>query len=199
MVPEHFEGAVSVDRVPRHQDAFRLLDHRPPPEGALEALVFRETLQGDVDRALELGSVAVHDVGEDAALRRFPDVRGILGMQQCDHRASGFTDDLRDQLEGVLRAQPETDECYIRPLPLGGGSNFLDVDLASDHLVAEADHDLRKQLEPIAPLVRDQDAKMLRLTLGPSPRPRRWKRIETISDPRISAIVTETSSSTPAL
>ena len=78
VVPEHFEGAVSVDRVPRHQDAFRLLDQRPPAEGALEALVLRETLQGDVDRALQLRSVAVHDVGEDAALCRFPDVFGIL-------------------------------------------------------------------------------------------------------------------------
>src|SRR6266496_2187427 len=78
VVPEHLEGAVSIDRVPRHQDAFRLLDQRPPAEGALEALVFRETLQGDVDRALQLLGVAVHDVGEDAALRRFPDVYRIL-------------------------------------------------------------------------------------------------------------------------
>ena len=86
-------------------------------------------------------------------------------MQQRDHGASGFPDDFRDQVEGVLRAEPETDEGDIRPLALGGGSNFLDVDLAGNHLVAEAGYDLRKQLEPIAPLVRDQDAKMLRLAL----------------------------------
>ena len=34
----------------------------------------RETLQRDVDHALELGSIAVHDIGEDPALCRFPDV-----------------------------------------------------------------------------------------------------------------------------
>ena len=119
-------------------------------------------------------------------------------MQQRDHRARGFTDDLRDQVEGVLRAQSETDEGYIRPLPLGGGSNFLDVDLAGDHLMAEADYDLREQLEPIAPLVRDEDAKVLRLTLDDRhDDPGAGKRIERTSDPRISAVVGETSSSTP--
>ena len=51
VAPQQLKGAFSVDRVPRHQDAFRLLDQRPPAEGTLEALVLREPLQGDVDRA----------------------------------------------------------------------------------------------------------------------------------------------------
>ena len=119
-------------------------------------------------------------------------------MQQRDHGASGFTDDLRDQVESVLRAQPETDQSHVRPLPLGGGSNFLDVDLAGDHLMAEADYDLREQLEPIASLVRDEDAKVLRLTLDDRhDDPGAGKRIERIFDPRMSAVVGETSSSTP--
>jgi hypothetical protein len=66
--------------------------------------------------------------------------------------------------------------------------------------MAEADYDLRKQLEPVAPLVRDQYTKMVRLALGhlyddPSER----KPIGRIFDPRISAVVGETSSFTPAL
>jgi hypothetical protein len=120
-------------------------------------LVLREPLQRNVDRALQLGSIAVHDVGEDAALRSFADVRWILRGQQCDHWARGFTDDLRDQLEGVLRAQPEPNEGDVRPFPLGRGSDFLDVDLARDHVVAKPCDDLREQLKPVAPLVCDQD------------------------------------------
>jgi hypothetical protein len=99
---EDVEGAVGVDRVPCHQDAFRLLDQRAPAEGSLQALVFGEPLQGDVDRALQLFGVAVHDLGEDAALGRFVHVSGILRGQQRDYRAGSLTDDLRDQLECVL-------------------------------------------------------------------------------------------------
>src|SRR5881397_3507554 len=114
-------------------------------------------------------------------------------MQQRDDRASGFTDDLRDQVESVLRAQPETDKGYIRVLPLGGGSDFLDVDLASDHIMAEPDYDLREQLEPIAPLVRDEDAKVLQLALDDRhDDPCACKRIDRTSDPRIPAVVGET-------
>ena len=57
-----------------------------------------------------------------------------------------------------LRAQPEPDECYVRTLPLGGGADFLDVDLTGDHFVAEPCDDPSKQLEPLALLVCDQDA-----------------------------------------
>ena len=58
----------------------------------------------------------------------------------------------------MLRAQPESDERYVRTFPLGGGADFLDVDLAGDHFVAEPCDDLSEQLEPLALLVCDQDA-----------------------------------------
>jgi hypothetical protein len=64
--------------------------------------------------------------------------------------------------------------------------------------MAEADYDLRKQLEPVAPLVGDEHAKVLRLTLDDRHDDAGvCKRIQRTSDPRMSAVVTETSSSTP--
>jgi signal transduction histidine kinase len=151
VVPQHLEGAVGIDRVPCHQDALRLLDQGPPAKGTLEALVLREPLEGDVDRALQLVGIAVDDVGEDAALRSFVHVRRIPRGQQGDHGARGFTDDLRDQLQGMLRAQTEADERYVGTFPLCRGSDFLDVDLAGDDLVAAPDYDLSKELQPVAP------------------------------------------------
>jgi hypothetical protein len=70
--------AVGVNRVSGHQDAFRLLDQSSSAECSLELLILGEPLQGDVDRALKLGSISVHDVGEHAALCRFADVRRVL-------------------------------------------------------------------------------------------------------------------------
>ena len=64
--------------MPCHQDALRLLDERPPSEGPLKALVLREPLQGDVDRALELFGIAIHDVGEHTALRGFAHVSRVI-------------------------------------------------------------------------------------------------------------------------
>ena len=69
-------------------------------------------------------------------------------------------DDLRDQLQRVLGAQPEPDKRNIGMLPRGHGADFADVDLARDHLVAETGHDLGEQLEAVPPLVRDQDSEM---------------------------------------
>ena len=46
-------------------------------------------------------------------------------------------------------------------LPRRDRPDFLDVDLAGDHVVPEADHDLGEQLEPVALLVRDQDPQLL--------------------------------------
>ena len=71
-------------------------------EGSLQAVVFGEALQGDVDRALQLLGGGVDDVGEDAALGRLVDVGGIPCREQRDHRAGGFVDDLADQFERVF-------------------------------------------------------------------------------------------------
>jgi hypothetical protein len=139
---------------------FGLLDQRTAAEGALEALVLREALQRDVDRALQLGGISVNDVGEDAAPGCFVHVCRVLREEQRDHRAGGLADDLGDQLEGVLRAQPETDERDVRLFPRGHRTDLFHVDLASDHVVPKPRHDLRKQLEPLALLVRDQDAEI---------------------------------------
>ena len=54
VVAEHPERPVGVDPVAGHQDALRLLDHRPASECALQVVVLGEALQGDVDRALQL-------------------------------------------------------------------------------------------------------------------------------------------------
>jgi hypothetical protein len=55
--------AIDADR------AFEM-HQRPAAEGALEALVLRESLQRDVVRAPKLVGITVHDVCEDAALYR---------------------------------------------------------------------------------------------------------------------------------
>ena len=107
--------------------------------------------------------VVVDDVGEDAALGRLVDVGGILRREQRDHRAGGLVDDLRDQLERVLGAEPEPDERDVGVLSRGHRADLAHVDLAGDHLVAEPGDDLSEQLEPVAPLVRDQDAEVLAL------------------------------------
>ena len=146
-----------------HQDALGLLDRGAAPEGALEVVVLGEALQRDVDRALQLLGSAVDDVGEDAALGRLADVRGVVGVEERDHRAGRFADDLADQIERMLGGEPEPDDRDVRLLPRGLRADFLHVDLARDHVVAEADHDLGEQLEPVAPLVRDQDAQMLEI------------------------------------
>ena len=160
-VAEHLEGPFLVDAVACHQDPFRLLDHGAAPERPLQVVVLGEALQGDVDRALQLLGVGVDDVGEHAPLRGLVDVGGIVGREQRDHRAGGLVHDLRDQLERVLGAQPEPDQGDVGALPRGHGADLSDVDLAGDHLMAEAGHDLGEQLEPVPPLVRDQDAEVL--------------------------------------
>ena len=110
VVAQHLERAVGVDRVPRHQDSFCLLDHGAASERSLQVVVLGEALQRDVDRALQLLGAGVDDVGEDASFGRLADVGGILGREQRDHRAGGFVDDLADQLERVLGGEAEPDE-----------------------------------------------------------------------------------------
>jgi hypothetical protein len=110
VVAQHLERPVGVDRVAGHQDALRLLDQRPSPESALEALVLAETLERDVDRALQFLRRTVDDVCEDTALCGFVDVRGVAGVEDRDHRTGSLADDLRDQLQRVDRAFAEPDQ-----------------------------------------------------------------------------------------
>jgi hypothetical protein len=50
---------------------------------------------------------------------------------------------------------------------LGRGErrDLRDFDLTGDHVMAEPDHHLSEQLEPIAPFVRDQNAQMLNVAM----------------------------------
>ena len=157
MGAEHLERPLLVDRVTRHQDAFRLLDHRPTAERSLQVLIFSEALQRDVDGALQLLGVGVDDVREHATPGRLVDVGRIPGREQRDDGTRRGVDDLRDQFERVIGAQPKADKRDVGVLPRSHRADFLDVDFARDHLVAETCHDGCEQLEPVPSLVRDQD------------------------------------------
>ena len=78
--------------------------------------------------------------------------------------------DLRDQLQCVLGAEPEPDECDVGVLPRGHRPDFSDVDLACDHLMAETGHDLGEQLETVLSFVRDQDAQVRDVVVRHRPR-----------------------------
>ena len=138
-------------------------------ECTLQAVVFGEALQGDVDRALQLFGGCVDDVGEDASFRGLVDVGGIACREQCDHGAGGLADDLADQLEGVLEGEAESDERDVGLFLRGDRADFSDVDLAGDHLVTETCDGLGEQLEPVASLVGDQDPEVLDPILGHRP------------------------------
>ena len=75
-------------------------------------------------------------------------------------------DDLRDQLERVFGGEAESHERDVGPLSRGDRADLSDFDLARDHLVPEPGDHLGEQLEPIAPLVRDQDTQMVNLILN---------------------------------
>jgi len=144
-----------------HQDALRALDQGPPPECALKILVLGEPPKHDFDRALPVLDVVVVDLSEDAALRRLADEVRVSGVQQNDHGARSFANDLVDQGEGVLRALSETDERDVRPLSRGSRTHFGDVDLVCDYLVPQPHDDGRNEGQAILTLVRDQDAQVL--------------------------------------
>jgi hypothetical protein len=62
--------------------------------------------------------------------------------------------------------QTEADQCHVGPLSRGHRPDLLDVDLARDHLVPEPRNDLRQQLEPLSPFVRNQDTQVPHLVGG---------------------------------
>lgn len=99
---QHLERAVLVDRVALHQDALGSLGQRPSPECAFEVVVFGEPAQDYVDRALPVLDVRVTDVGEHPTLRGLLYKGRIRRVEEDDHRAGGFVDDLVDQSERML-------------------------------------------------------------------------------------------------
>src|SRR5690348_14176301 len=157
MLPEQIESLVTVDGMTGHQDSFCLLDQGTASKCALKAVIFREALQRDVDCALQFLGRSVDDVREDPSPGRLVDVRRITCGEQRDHRAKGFANDLRDQVQRVLGAQAEPDECDVRPLSGRHGADLLDIDLARDHVVPKLRDHVREKLEPVATLVCDQN------------------------------------------
>jgi len=158
---KHLECSFLIDAMAGHQDPFRLLDRGAAPERPLQVLVFGKALERDVDRTLQLFGVGVDEVRENAAFCSLVDVRGIPGREQRDHRAGGFVDDLRDQLERVLGAQAEANQRHIGSLPRSHRTDLPDLDLTGDHVMAELGDDLCEQLEPVTSLIRDQDTEVL--------------------------------------
>ena len=105
--------------------------------------------------------VGVGEVGEDAAFGGLFDEFGVSGVDQDDYGAGGFSDDLVDQFERVLRALAEPDERDVGSLSGGYGGDVFDLDLAGDHLVSERDHGGGDEREAVLALVGDQDAQVL--------------------------------------
>ena len=91
-------------------------------------------------------------------LEVLPDEIGVSCVDQDDHRAGGFSDDLVDQFECVLRAFAEPHERDIGSLSCSHGGHVVDLDFAGDHLVSERDHGRRDEREAVLALVGDQDA-----------------------------------------
>jgi hypothetical protein len=58
-------------------------------------------------------------------------------------------DDLFDQSERMVGALAQSDQRDIRSFPRGDGSHFLDIDLASDHLMAKGGNHRRYQRQAI--------------------------------------------------
>ena len=160
VVSQQGKGSRLVDRVALHENALRPLGHGSPAERSLEVVELGEAAQDDVDRALPIDGIAVGDVGEDAALRCLLHEPWIRLVDEQDHRAGGLLNDLLDQGQGVDRALSQAHERDIRPLPHGHGSDVVDLDLASDHLVPQRGDDRRDEGQPIAPFVRDQYSEM---------------------------------------
>ena len=86
---------------------------------------------------MQLLFVAVDDVGEDTALGGLVDEVLVPRVEKEDDRAGGVADDLLDQLERMLGAFTEADERDVRVLFAGELGDLVDVELLSDHLVAE--------------------------------------------------------------
>ena len=158
---QHLKRGIFVDRMTLHQDPFGPFDQRPPAERSLKFVIFGEATQDDVDRALPVLNVVIGYVGEHAPFGGLPDESWIRAVQERDHRARGFADDLVDQLQRVLGAITQPHERDVGPFPAGHGTDVLDVDLPGYYFVAERDDSLSYQREAVLALVCDQNTQML--------------------------------------
>ena len=90
-------------------------------------------------------------------------------MDERNHGARRFVHDSLDQPERVLGALAEPDKRDVGSLPGGQGSDFIDLDLARDHLMSKGCDYRRHEQEAFLPLVGDQDAQVLGLAVAHSP------------------------------
>src|SRR5712691_9709652 len=141
MCAKSLEGLRLVDGVPLHENALGSLRDSPAAEGPFQVLVLGEAAEHDVDGALPVFSLAVSDVGEDAALGRFHDELGVGCVEERDHGARGFPDDLVDQLECMVGTFPEADERDVGSFSSSHGADVFDADLACDDLVSQRGDD----------------------------------------------------------
>ena len=91
---------------------------------------------------------------------------GSSRREQRDHRATGFVDDLLDQLKRVLRWFAEPDEGDVGMLSRRRRADVADWVSTRDHLVPEGGDDLGEQGQSIASLVGDEYAKRRDLALS---------------------------------
>jgi hypothetical protein len=87
-------------------------------------------------------------------------------VEQGDHRARGFLNDLLDQAQCVVRAFAEPDERDVGSFPGRDHPDVFDIDLPGDHLVTESGNDRRHERQAILPLVRDQHSQMIGLSVA---------------------------------
>jgi len=106
------------------------------------------------------GSSSV-DVGEHASLCRLRHECRIGGVKQGDHGTGRLVDDLVDEIQRVLGAHSEPDQCDVRPFACRRGPDLGDIHLSRDHLMTEGHEDRGDVGQAIGPFVRDQDAHML--------------------------------------
>jgi hypothetical protein len=159
VVPQHVEGGVLVDAVPLHQDPLRALGDGPSGEGSLEVVVLGEAPEDDVDGALHLlGTVAVRDVGEDAALGRLLDEVPILNVEHGDYRARRLVHDSVDQLEGFGGSLVHDDHRNVGTLYGRDAADVGERGLAGDDVVAERGDGASDLVEPCTRTVGDEDA-----------------------------------------
>ncbi len=137
VITKQLERPLVRHRVSLHQDTLGALDHSPTAERPLEAVIFRESPQHDVDRTLDFRGVTVGDVGEDSTLRSFVDEAGVVDREQRNHGAGCFTHDPADVVKRVLRALAQPDERDVGTLLARHLAHLFNVELARDHRVTK--------------------------------------------------------------
>ena len=152
---EELERFFLSDRMAFHQDSLRPLGERTAAESALEVLVFRKAQQDDLDCIAPDLRLVVVDVGEHASFCRLGDEGRVRGMKQRDHRAGRLVDDPVDEIQRMLGAHSEPDECDVGALACRCGRHLSDVHLPSDDLMTEGGDDRGNVGQTIRPFVRD--------------------------------------------